>query len=610
MLAKISDAPFDSKDWIFEIKWDGYRAIAEIAGSQTKLYSRNGLSFENKYPEIYHALTTVKSNIVVDGEIVVLDKEGKPSFQLLQQYSSGGGESITYYVFDLLFVNGESVQQKTQLERKALLKELLPDNDWVKYCEHIDNKGTKFFGQAEKLGLEGIIAKKKHAAYEEGRRTGNWLKIRNVLMEEAVIAGFTAPRNSRKFFGALVLGIYNDGELTYIGHTGTGFNDKSLKELHREMSKLVTDVNPFNGPVKVNAPVTWIKPELVCNIKYTEITGEGIRRHPVFLGLREDKDAAEVTGDIPADITEEKTDNNMKKGTIKTKASLTNLDKVYWPDEGYTKGDVLDYYNSVYKYIIPHLKGRPQSLKRTPNGIKGKSFFHKDAGEYAPDFVDTYSVYSDSADKTIDYLVCNNKDTLLYIANLGCIEINPWNSKVSKPDKPDYVVLDLDPSDKNTFDDVVECALVMNEILTRGGCLSYCKTSGATGLHIYIPLNAKYTYEQARTFAQIVASITQEQLPETTTLERSLSKRKKNHIYIDYLQNKEGATLSCPYSLRPKPGAPVSMPLDWKEVKMGMSPTDFNIKNALQRIDKKGDIFLPVLKKGIDMHAVLDALSE
>ncbi|HEY9176599.1 MAG TPA: DNA ligase D [Flavipsychrobacter sp.] len=610
MLAKISDEPFDSKDWIFEIKWDGYRAIAEIAGSKTKLYSRNGLSFENKYPEIYQALTTIKANIVVDGEIVVLDKEGKPGFQLLQQYNPGSGELITYYVFDVLLVNGESVQHKTQLERKALLKELLPDNDWVKYCDHIDSKGTKFFSQAQKLGLEGIIAKKKQASYEEGRRTGNWLKIRNVLMEEAVIAGFTAPRKSRKYFGALVLGIYKKGKLTYIGHTGTGFNDKSLKELHTRMSKLVTDVNPFSGPVKVNAAVTWLKPELVCNIKYTEITGEGIRRHPVFLGLREDKEAEEVTGDIPADTTEVRTNNNMKKGTIRTKASLTNLDKIYWPDEGFTKGDVLNYYNSVYKYIIRHLKGRPQSLKRTPNGIKGKSFFHKDAGENAPDFVDTYPVYSDSADKTIDYLVCNNKDTLLYIANLGCIEMNPWNSRVSQPDKPDYVVLDLDPSDKNTFDEVVECALVMNEILTRAGCPSFCKTSGSTGLHIYIPLNAKYTYEQARAFAQIVASITQERLPGTTTLERSLSKRKKNHIYLDYLQNKEGATLSCPYSLRPKPGAPVSMPLDWKEVKPGLSPTDFNIKNALSRIEKKGDIFLPVLKKGIDMQAVLGALSD
>ncbi len=287
----------------------------------------------------------------------------------------------------------------------------------------------------------------------------------------------------------------------------------------------------------------------------------------------------------------------------------TNTDKIYWPDEKYTKGDVLEYYNQVYKYIIKYLKGRPQSLFRTPNGIKGFSFFHKDAGENVPEWVDTYPVYSESAGKTVDYIVCNNKKALQYIVNLGCIEINPWSSKVSNPDYPDYTILDLDPSSKNTFDEVISCAQVIKSILDKAGVEGYCKTSGATGLHIYIPMGGKYDYEQARNFAAIIAHLTQEQLPEFTSLERSLRKRGNKNIYIDYLQNKIGATLASVYSLRPKPGAPVSMALDWKEVKKGLHPLNFTIKNALKRIEKKGDIFLPVLGKGIDMNKALKKLN-
>ncbi|MFT3824876.1 MAG: non-homologous end-joining DNA ligase [Chitinophagaceae bacterium] len=287
----------------------------------------------------------------------------------------------------------------------------------------------------------------------------------------------------------------------------------------------------------------------------------------------------------------------------------TNTDKIYWPDEKFTKGNVLDYYNSVYKYIIKHLKGRPQSLFRTPNGIKGGGFFHKDAGEHVPEWVDTSPVYSESAGKTVDYIVCNNKKALQYIVNLGCIEINPWSSKTTSPDNPDYVILDLDPSAKNTFDEVINCAQVIKSILDQAGVEGYCKTSGATGIHIYIPLAGKYTYEQSRVFAELIANLTHEQIPGFTSLERSLSKRGNKNIYIDYLQNKIGATLASVYSLRPKPGAPVSMALEWKEVKKGLHPLDFNIKNALKRIEKKGDIFLPVLGKGIDMNKALKKLN-
>ena len=283
---------------------------------------------------------------------------------------------------------------------------------------------------------------------------------------------------------------------------------------------------------------------------------------------------------------------------------LSNQNKVYWPKEGITKGQVLDYYNTVSKYILPYLKNRPQSLKRNPNGITDKGFFHKDAGDAAPEWVKHIELYSESADRDINYILCNDKATLLYLNNLGCIEINPWNSRVRDLDHPDYLVMDIDPSDKNTFNDVIDTALVIKAILDRAELSSYCKTSGATGLHIYVPLRSAYDYQQAKSFAEIVATLTQEQLPDTTTLERPLNKR-KNRIYIDYLQNRRGQTLSSVYSLRPVPGASVSTPLKWKEVKRGLHPSQFNIQTLPPRLDKVGDLFNGVLKEKSNLERAL-----
>jgi bifunctional non-homologous end joining protein LigD len=300
-----------------------------------------------------------------------------------------------------------------------------------------------------------------------------------------------------------------------------------------------------------------------------------------------------------------------KELTIKgKKLSLTNLDKVYWPDEGYTKGDVIDYYNAIAPHILKYMKDRPESLFRTPNGINAGGFFHKDAAGDAPAWVKSVNLYSESAEKDIHYIICNDAATLIYLANLGCIEMNPWNSRLKKSDNPDYLVLDLDPSDENTFDHVIETALVIKDILDKAGVVSYPKTSGATGIHIYVPLGAKYTYDQAKEFAHIVAQLAQAQLPDITSLERSLAKRGKKHLYIDYLQNRKGQTLSCAYSLRPKPDATVSTPLEWKEVKTGLHPSNFNFKNIQQRIEKKGDLFSGVLLKGIDMMRCLKKLEE
>lgn len=614
MLTKLHDHAFDREGWIFEIKWDGYRAIAEINGKNTRLYSRNGLAFEKEYPTVFNELLKIKKKLVLDGEVVALNEDGIPSFQALQQYGNNPDVPLQYYVFDLLAVNGKSVEDKPLLERKQLLKEWLPESDVIKYSDHVAEQGKAFFKAMQEKGLEGMIAKNGNSTYTEGRRTSDWLKIKHMLTDEAVIAGYTEPRGSRKFFGALVLGSYEKGKLKYIGHTGTGFDYKTQKEVFEKMQPLVIEENPFSGKVRVNAPVTWIKPELVCNLKYTEITDEGARRHPVFMGLRVDKEAKEVKPEAPVakeakePITEQTNDMDKEKTIGGKKLKLTNLDKIFWPEEGFTKGDVIAYYESVYRYVIRHNKNRPQSLRRHPNGIKGQDFFQKDAGGQAPEWMTTWKNYSESTNKDIDWVLCNDKPSLLYLANLGCIELNPWNSTIDAPGKPDYAVMDLDPSDKNTFDEVIDCANVIKEILDMAGCECYCKTSGATGLHIYIPLGAKYDYEQARQFCEIIAHMVTEQLPGTTTIERSLKKRQQHHIYVDYLQNKEGATLSCAYSLRPKPSAPVSTPLEWKEVRHGLKPTDYNIINTLKRLEKKADLFSPVLGKGVDMMKVLKKL--
>jgi len=298
----------------------------------------------------------------------------------------------------------------------------------------------------------------------------------------------------------------------------------------------------------------------------------------------------------------------LSKKSVAKNPVITHRDKIFWPDEGYTKGDVIDYYNTVYPHIIKYMNDRPESLFRTPNGINESGFFQKDAGLQAPEWVKSVPLFSESAGKEVNYIICNDKPTLLYLANLGCIEMNPWNSRLKSLDKPDYFVMDLDPSQENTFDQVIDTALVIKEVLDKAGAVSYPKTSGATGIHIYVPLGGKYTYDQAKDFAHIVATLAHAQLPGVTSLDRILSKRGKDKIYIDFLQNRKGQTLACAYSLRPKPHATVSTPLEWKEVKRGLLPSDFTFKNIMSRIGKKGDLFSDVLMKGIDMKKCIRSL--
>jgi bifunctional non-homologous end joining protein LigD len=614
MLAQIHDKPFNNEDWIFEIKWDGYRAVAEVDHGNVKLYSRNGLSFSRLYPRVAQALAGLPEDAILDGEIVVLNQNQKPDFQKLQQYDIHPSLPIVYYVFDCIAYHGKSITHLPLVERKKIAHQIIPaENNVIKYSDHVRGDGVEFFKQVTNLDLEGMIAKKADSTYLPGKRTGNWLKIKNHNTQEAIIAGYTAPRGGRMYFGALVLAIREGKSLRYIGHTGTGFTNELLKQIYQKLEPLKRATSPFSEKIPVNAGVTWVEPELVCAIKFTEITADGILRHPVFMGLRMDKSARETTKlDIESGASKKtNAKKNIKsssgkqehKETIEADGKtivITNQQKLYWPEEKITKGDVLNYYNAVKRYILPYLKDRPQSLRRNPNGISDEGFFQKDAGASVPSWVKTVNLPAESANRTVDYIICNDAATLFYLNNLGCIEINAWNSRIGKLDYPDYMILDLDPSEKNSFDQIIETALVIKEILDKAGATAYCKTSGASGLHIYVPLHAQYTYEQIRAFAELIVRLTEEQLPTTTTVERSLNKR-KGRIYLDYLQNKKGQTLASVYSVRPKPGATVSTPLDWKEVKPGLKPSQFTIFNLMERLQKTGDLFSGVLRDKINL---------
>ena len=620
MLCKVSDKAFDDKDWAFEIKWDGYRAIADMSKDELRLYSRNGIDFSQKFKKITHSLNLQEHPMILDGEIVAYDDKGKPNFQWLQRIGDNPDLALTFQVFDLLWLNGHSTENLSYLQRKELLKDALIENEIIKYSDHILEKGRDFFQAAKDMGLEGIVAKKTDSLYKENLRSSEWLKIKIHKSDEAVICGFTEPKGSRKKFGALILGKYLNGEMVFCGHTGGGFNDKLLSDIYDKMQPLITKNSVFKITPKTNAKATWVKPELVAEIKFSELTKDNIYRHPIFLRLRDDIDSK----DVKFNSENSSKNENMKKTEPKKRMGkddvlkkigkqelkLTNQNKIYFPEDDITKGDVIDFYQSISKYILPHLKDRPQSMNRYPNGIKGLSFFQKDAAEETPEWIEIQKVFSESGDKYINYIICNDRETMAYLNNLGCIELNIWTSKIKKADNPDYLVLDLDPSEKNSFEDVIETAQAVKEVLDLAGVGGYPKTSGSSGIHVYIPMNAKYSYDQVKNFGHLLMQMVQKKLPDLTTLERSLQKRDKNKIYLDYLQNRRGQTLASVYSLRPKNGAPVSMPLEWKEVKKGLKPTDFNIHNSLDRLKEKGDIFKPILGKGVDMLKAIKKLEE
>lgn len=592
MLAEAVEQPFSDPDWIFEIKWDGYRALAEIHRNTVSLYSRNKQDFTRRYPAIVDALSRITHSVVLDGELVVLDTTGRSQFQWLQEYQEHTSGTLVYYIFDILYLDGYDLRTLPLIERKAILEQIVKEHDGIKISSYIEEHGEKLFKKVQQQGLEGVVAKRKTSIYRS-QRSSDWKKIKQVHSQEAVICGFTEPNGSRKGFGALVLGVYENNELRYVGHAGGGMDQEQLQKLRAQLNRLITVSSPFPNPPQTNTPATWVLPQLVCQVSFTEWTKDGMLRHPVFIGIREDKDPRDVRIENP----------RMRSGaathTKERNPVLTNLNKIFWPEEGYTKGDLIHYYESIADYILPYLKDRPISLNRFPNGIKGESFFQKDL-IHRPEWVQTAPIFSESDQKDLNWLICNNVETLLYIANLGSIEINPWNSRYTHPDHPDYLIIDLDP-EGIPFTEVIRAAQCVKELLVEAGIDAFLKTSGKTGLHILIPLRARYTYTQTKQFAEIIAHTVFSKLPDTTSVVRNPKKR-EHKIYIDFLQNREGQTIAAPYCVRPVAHAPVSTPLEWKELTPSLNPADFTIKTIHRRLAKKGDIWEPFRKhKGINM---------
>ncbi|MDD3521210.1 MAG: DNA ligase D, partial [Actinomycetota bacterium] len=446
MLATLTEKEFDSSQWIYEIKWDGYRVISEIKNKIVNLYSRNGISFNKQFEPVARSLEKLPVDTAVfDGEIVVLDEKGKSDFKLLQQYIRTKKGFIVYYIFDILFINGFNLLDVELISRKKILKEIIaqftafPDKEsgHIRLSDYIENDGINFFKIATKNDLEGIIAKKKDSTYEPGRRSRTWLKIKSKKRQEIIICGYTNPRGSRQKIGSLITGVYDNGELVFTGQVGGGLDEKEIDELYEKLLKLKTESQPFKIMPKTNSKPHWVIPELVAEIEFSEWTQKNLMRHPVYIGLRIDKKAKEVILERPENI------NVPPYGS--TKVILTNPDKVFWPEEKITKKELFEYYEKISPFILPYIKDRLQSLNRCPDGILGECFYHKDIDYELPDWLETKKVYSASNDRYINYFVCRDLNSLLYMVNLGCIDIHPWNSRVSNLEKPDFAVLDLDP---------------------------------------------------------------------------------------------------------------------------------------------------------------------
>jgi bifunctional non-homologous end joining protein LigD len=640
MLATLIDKPFHQEGWLYEIKWDGYRALAFLGECEVELRSRNDKSFNEKFYPIHQAFSQWKIDVVLDGEIVVVNDKGLSDFGALQNWRSEADGTLVYYAFDILWLDGKDLTNLPLSTRKEILNLVFEASDLLRLSQSFEATGTAFFAIASQMGLEGIVAKKADSPYQVGKRSSDWLKIKIGKRQEVVIGGYTQNENSSKTFSSLLVGVYHGTRLHYTGKVGTGFTASDQREMMKLFKSRMIKATPFEEEPDVNKPsrfrphppkasVTWLKPELVCEVTFAEITGDGVMRHPSFKGMRTDKDPTQIVLEkeaaAPTLPQKQKALLNGKliqAGSKRERKTLlnvadetqvrvinghelkfTNLSKIYWPQERVSKRDMINYYYQVAPFILPYLKDRPQSLNRFPDGIHGKSFYQKDVTGKVPAWVKTYLYHSSEEPVDKHFMVPEDEAAVLFMASLGCIELNPWSSRIQTPDNPDWCIIDLDP-DKNSFQQVIQAAQITKDILDDLGADSYCKTSGSTGLHIYIPLGAKYSYEQSKEFGRLIATLVHRQIPKYTSIERQVANR-NGKMYIDFLQNRPKATLAAPYSLRPKPGATVSMPLHWHEVKKGLAMKDFTIFNAVERIKSEGDIFKPVLGKGIDLAKIV-----
>jgi bifunctional non-homologous end joining protein LigD len=605
MLATLaSDVPSGS-GWLFEVKWDGYRAIARVEAGEATLTSRRGNDLTVRFPSVAKALAQAvrTPDCVLDGEVCALDEQGRSSFSVMQQ----GSGPLVFYAFDLLEVDGEPLLDLPLDERRERLEGLLDRrNETVRLSEAFED-GQALYEAAKEQGLEGVIAKRADSRYQPGKRTREWLKVKTHGRQEFLIAGYTRGQGRRSGrLGSLVLAVNRGGELSYAGNCGTGFTDEEIDKLMRKLRPLERKSPPFAVVPKMpkvrKSDVVWVTPKLVCEVEFAEWTHDGRLRAPSYKGLREDKAPAEVRRERPLAA-------EVRRGRRLLK--LSNLDKVFWPDEGITKGDLLAYYREAAPVLLPHLKDRPFTMKRYPDGWQGDHFFQKDAPGHMPEWIPTrpFTVStreSPRRKRRIQVPLVNDELALLWMVNMGCIDMNTWYSRVDRPERPDWVLFDLDPSPDVGFRETVRVALLVKEVLDALGLASFPKTSGADGFHVLVPVERRHTYDDTREFAEIVAGTLARMHRGLVTTEWSKSKRRG--VLVDANQNGEGKTIASAYSVRPRAGAPVSTPLRWEEVGEELDPLDFTMDVVLARIEREGDLFEGVLATRQSLGAALRSL--
>ena len=628
MLAETREEPFSKDGWIFEVKLDGYRMRAACQDGEPILYSRKGLEYTESFPEIARAVKAIPfEGVILDGELVVLNEAGRPNFNMLQARARLGAREArraaiespaTLYVFDLLAFGGYDLRKLPLVKRKEILRKILPQTGPLRYSEHFEKNGEALYEQVVKLGLEGIMAKKADSPYRSGR-SSDWLKIRADRIDDFVVVGFTKPKGARGGFGSLHVGAYQDRKLIYCGRAGSGFTGDQLEEISAQLTSLVRKTPPCEPPEHGALPKgpdhLWVEPKLVCDVRYKEITKDGLLRQSVFVRFRDDKKPEDVmmpgTGDEGRGTSEPEAGSPRPPSPVPSprEVKLSNLDKVFWPEEGYTKGDLIEYYRSMAPWLLPYLKDRPVVLTRYPDGINGKSFYQKDAPGFVPDWIQTIPIWSEDTQRDIQYFVANVVETLVYLVNLGTIPLHIWMSRIDDLTRPDWCLIDLDPKDA-PFEHVITLAKTMRKVCEQVGMPAFIKTTGKSGLHIMLPLGRQMTYQQCLQFAMLFARLVTDRHPDIATTQRTISKR-EGKVYVDAFQNRAGQLMVAAYSVRPSPGAPVSMPIEWDEVNAKLRNSNFTIANARKRMEKLGhDPVIKVLELKPTLMGVLERLNE
>ena len=604
MLAASTDTLPQGDGWVFEPKWDGYRAIVTVAGGEATFTSRNGKDLTQRFAECARKVGAGlrSANAVLDAEIAALDEEGRSRFSGLQE----GTGRLAVVVFDLLEIDGEPLVGLPLEQRRARLEELvIPGAGSVLVSPQFDD-GAALLAAAKAQGLEGVVAKRLDSAYQPGRRVSEWRKQKLRDGQELVIVGYTKGQGRRSGgFGALVVAVHEAGGLRWAGNVGTGFTDAEIDRLLVRLRPLRRPDSPLTETPKMprvrRGDVVWVEPQLVAQIEFAEWTHEGRLRAPVYMGLREDKAASEVRRE------REPVPPVVRKG--RKELRLTNLGKPFWAEEGITKGDLIAYYRDVAEALVPHLRNRPFTMKRHPDGWQGKHFFQKQAPSHMPEWIPRSPQSASTREgeqKVIDYALVNDELALMWMANMGCIDLHAWSSRVDKPERPDWVMLDLDPSEGATFEDVVEVARLVRQTLDLLELESFPKTSGSRGLHVLVPIARRHTFGDTRDFASIVAGALARAHPGLVTTE--WSKAKRRGVLVDANQNRAGATNAAVYSVRPRAGAPVSTPLRWDEVAEGLDPLAFTMDAVLDRVARDGDLYAGVLGGKQSLTQALKAL--